>query len=181
MFEIRDRDPETYRRATRRSALVVIIIFAALAMALSALVVQLFGSAQGSNFRWNLLGVLSGLGLTLLLVRKVFWRQPWMAEAAYGWELKRNLMRITNLMHRVEAGIACGNPTALRVLRFYHLGLAQMHRLDDNSTALLELRAETQAHLERLQQAGIDADQRRFDPTWLDGLKGSAAPGAGLN
>jgi hypothetical protein len=112
--------------------------------------------------------------VTLVLVRKLFWAQPWMAEAVYGWELKRNLMRITNVMHKVEAGVAAGDPTAMRVMRFHHLGLAQMHRLDDNSTALLELRAETQAHLERLEQAGVDPDQSRFDPAWLDSLEGQS-------
>ncbi|WP_304639144.1 DUF3087 domain-containing protein [Pseudomonas sp.] len=167
MFEIREQDPEVYRSRTRRSALIIMVVFAVLAMALSTLAVQVFGDPDGSNFRWNLLGVLAGLVVTLTLVRKLFWAQPWMAEAAYGWELKRNLMRITNVMHKVEAGVAAGDPMALRIMRFYHLGLIQMHRLDDNSTALLELRAESQTHLERLERAGIDPDQSRFDPGWL--------------
>lgn len=175
MFEIREQDPEVYRSRTRRSALIIMVLFAVLAMALSTLAVQLFGSSEGSNFRWNLLGVLAGLVVTLTLVRKLFWAQPWMAEAAYGWELKRNLMRITNVMHKVEAGVAANQQAALKVLRFYHLGLQQMHRLDANSTALLELRADVQSHVERLDQAGIDPDQSRFDPSWLNALEGDSA------
>jgi hypothetical protein len=167
MFEIREHDPVLYRSRTRRSALIVMVVFAVLAMMLATLAVQVFGQSEGSNFRWNLLGVLAGLVVTLALVRKLFWGQPWMTEAAYGWELKRNLMRITNVMHKVEAGVAANQPAALKVLRFYHLGLQQMHRLDDNSTALLELRGEMQSHLELLQRAGIDADQYRLEPHWL--------------
>lgn len=60
MFEIQHIDPQLYRQQTRKSTLVVLVIFAVLAMLLSALAVALFGSPQGSNFRWNLGGVLLG-------------------------------------------------------------------------------------------------------------------------
>ena len=40
-------------------------------------------------------------------------------------------------MHQVTAAVQNDDPTAMKVLRFYHLGLLQMHELDGNSSALI--------------------------------------------
>lgn len=174
-FEISPWRPEAYRQQTRRSTLVVIVIFAALAMLLSGLAVLLFGQPGGDNFRLNLGGVLLGLALTVLLVRQVFWAQPWMAAAAYGWRLKRSLMSVTNVMHHVTAGVAAEDPTAMKLLRFYHLGLTQMYQLDGNSSALSQTVREIDAHRERMDTLGLDTEQPRLDPAWLDEVKRFAA------
>lgn len=171
MFEIKQMDPEVYRHETRRSTLIVILIFVALAMLLASLAVMLFGEPGGDNFRWNLGGVLAGLALAVLLVRRKFWSQPWMASAVYGWRLKRSLMSVTNVMHRVTAGVAAGEPNAMKLLRFYHLGLIQMHRLDGNSSSLNQMLQEVEQHQERMRAQHLDTDQPRLDPAWLEALK----------
>ncbi|MFC3606971.1 DUF3087 domain-containing protein [Stutzerimonas tarimensis] len=171
MFEITPFDPESYRRQTRKSSLVVIAIFAALGMGLATLSVALFGEPGGNNFRWNLAGILAGLVLTVLIVRHKLWHQPFMAAAAYGWQLKRNLMRITNVMHQVEAGVAAGDPAAMKLLRFYHLGVAQMHRLDGNSSAEADFARKSDQHLERMQEQDLAPEQTCYDPAWLEAVK----------
>lgn len=171
MFEIKPLNPQTYRQETRRSSLVILVIFAALAMLLSGLAVLLFGEPGGDNFRWNLGGVLTGLLLSVLLVRYRLWTQPWMAAAAYGWQLKRSLMSVTNVMHHVKAGVAAGDATAMKLLRFYHLGVTQMHQLEGNSSALSQMVREIDAHREALQAQDIEVDQSRLDPAWLDAVR----------
>lgn len=167
-FTIRLMDPERYRQQTRKSTLIVAVSFAVLAMGFSALAVALFGSAEGDNFRWNLAGVVLGLVVTVMLVRNVFWTQPWMESAAYGWRLKRSLMSITNIMHHVETGVKKRSPEAMKLLRFYHLGQVEMHRLDGNTQALGDMSAEMERHREAMLEEGLDVDQYRFDPAWLD-------------
>lgn len=174
MFEIRHLDPQQYRQQTRRSTLIVAVVFAVLAMALSTLAVALFGSPAGSNFRWNLAGVLLGLGIAIVLVRNVFWTQPWMASAVYGWQLKRSLMRVTNVMHQVEAGVQAGSPDAMKLLRFYHLGLGEMHNLDGNPQALDDLSAQIETHRQAMLERGLSVDQYQLDPAWLRTLPQSA-------
>jgi hypothetical protein len=171
MFTIQPMHPQTYRQQTRRIAMGLIALFAGLAMLLSTLAVQLFGQPGGDNFRWNLAGVLLGFVLTLALVRFKLWSQPWMAPAVYGWQLKRNLLRITNQMHQVKAGVAAGDPQAMRVLRFYHLGVRQMQQLDGNSSDLSQMLSEIEQHREVMEQAGLELQQDCFDPVWLEGLK----------
>ncbi len=168
LFEIVPRSPETYRRETRRSTLIVAATFAILAMGLSGLAVALFGEPGGDNLRLNIGGVVAGLALTVALVRLLYWQQPWMASAAYGWRLKRSLMRVTNMMHQVRAGVSAGDPAAIKLLRFYHLGLTQMHQLDGNLTGLSDSVAEIDRHREGMEALGMDIEQNRLESEWLE-------------
>ncbi|WP_025126363.1 DUF3087 family protein [Pseudomonas sp. PH1b] len=171
MFVITPQDPETYRRQTRRSTLVIALVFMVLAMLLSSAAVALFGQPGGDNLLWNAAGVFSALLISAALLRTVFWTQPWMASAVYGWRLKRSLMRVTNVMHQVTAGVAAGDPAALKLLRFYHLGLIQMHQLDANSSAQGQMLGEVERHLALLAEQGIDPQQERLDARWLEAVK----------
>ncbi|MCQ4250590.1 DUF3087 domain-containing protein [Pseudomonas stutzeri] len=175
VFEIKPLNPEAYRQQTRRSTLVVVATFAVLAMGLAALAVALFGEPGADNLRWNIAGVVLGLLLTAALVRFVYWTKPWMASAAYGWKLKRSLMSVTNLMHHVTAGVAEGDPEAIKLLRFYHLGLTQMHQLDGNSASLGEVQRDIDRHRDLMEARGLDPDQRALDDSWLGSVRRFAA------
>ncbi|UJJ33394.1 DUF3087 family protein [Halopseudomonas maritima] len=168
MFRIEHRNPEHFRQQTRRSSLILVLVFAALGMGLSTLLVQVFGSPEGSNFRWNLAGVLLGLGITLALVRWVFSGQQWMESAVYGWRLKRALMRITNQLHTLRARVEAGDEQALLAMRFYHLGLQEMHRLDGNTAELLDTVAEREALRAQLLQRGLSDEQPVLYSDWLE-------------
>ncbi|ATH81479.1 DUF3087 domain-containing protein [Pseudomonas sp. KHPS1] len=171
MFEIQPIDPAFYRQQTRRSTAVIAAIFVALAMLCATASTQVFGTPGGDNFRWNLLGVLAGLALTIALVRLQLWPRPFMAPAVYGWRLKRSLMRVTNVMHHVKAGVAQGDETAMKLLRFYHLGVTQMHQLDGNSSELSQMVREIDAHRDAMQQQGLELEQTRLDLQWLERVK----------
>lgn len=171
MFEIQPMNPEHYRQQTRRSTLALAAIFLALGMLCATASTQLLGTPGGDNFKWNLLGVLLGLALTIALVRQQLWQRPFMAAAVYGWQLKRSLMRVTNVMHHVKAGVAAGDESAMKLLRFYHLGVTQMHQLDGNSSDLGQMVWEIDAHREAMAQRGLDIEQKRLDPAWLEAVK----------
>jgi len=171
MFEIKQLNPEKYRQQTRRSTLIIALLFVLLGMLLAGVAVSLFGEPGGDNFRWNLGGIIAGLLLTVALVRYRFWQQSWLAPAVYGWQLKRRLMSITNVMHHVTAGVAAQDPTAMKLLRFYHLGLTQMHQLDGNSSALSQMVAEINRHKASMEALGMDTEQKQMDPAWLETVK----------
>jgi len=171
MFEIQPIDPSLYRRQTRRSTAAIALIFIALAMLCATASTQAFGTPGGDNFKWNLLGVAAGLALAIALVRLQLWSRPFMAAAVYGWQLKRSLMRVTNVMHHVKAGVTQGDASAMKLLRFYHLGVSQMHQLDANSSELSQMVREIDAHREAMEQKGLDIDQTRLEPAWLEQVK----------
>ncbi|WP_292057113.1 adenosylcobinamide-GDP ribazoletransferase, partial [Brevundimonas sp. UBA5936] len=112
------------------------------------------------------------LGLTLALrvaaLAMLVAVSPWMAAAVYGWKLKRSLMRVTNMMHQVKAGVSAGDPDAMKLLRFYHLGLTQMHRLDGNSSGLSDSVAEIDRHREAMEARNMDTDQPRLESGWVE-------------
>ncbi|MNR32135.1 hypothetical protein D3C85_1496950 [compost metagenome] len=80
-------------------------------------------------------------------------------------------MSVTNVMHHVTAAVQADDPTAMKLLRFYHLGLSQMHELDGNSSDHGQLSREMQQHEARMQALGIDPQQTRLDPAWLESVK----------
>ncbi|AWA40081.1 DUF3087 domain-containing protein [Pseudomonas sp. 22105] len=171
MFEIQPIDAITYRQQTRRSTLIIAVLFLVLAMVFSTVAVALFGEPGGDNLRFNVGGVFGAFLLTAALLRGRFWNQTWMAPAVYGWRLKRSLMSVTNVMHQVMAAVEKGDPVAMKVLRFYHLGLTQMHELDGNSSDHAQLDREVETHKSRMEALGLDTDQKRLDPAWLETLK----------
>ncbi|WP_256594974.1 DUF3087 family protein [Pseudomonas sp. GV085] len=171
MFEIQSMNADTYRQQTRRSTVILALIFLALAMVLSTATVALFGTPGGDNLRFNVGGLFVAVLAMAVLIRKVFWRQAWMAPAVYSWQLKRSLMSITNVMHHVTAAVEQGDPVAMKLLRFYHLGLNQMHQLDGNSSDHDQLIREMDQHKARMQALGIDTGQTWLDPAWLEAVK----------
>ncbi|NWB93067.1 DUF3087 domain-containing protein [Pseudomonas agarici] len=174
MFEIKPFNPETYRQQTRRATLIIAVIFVLLAMLLSGLAVMLFGTPGGDNLRLNAAGVFVAVLLMAALMRQVFWKQPWMAAAVYGWQLKRSLMRITNVMHQVTANVQAHDPLAMKLLRFYHLGLTQMHQLDGNSSSHDQMLHEIEQHKSAMEALGLDTEQLGLDLRWLESINKTA-------
>ena len=70
MFEIQPMDPATFRQQTRRSTIIIAVLFLVLAMALSTAAVALFGEPGGDNLRFNVGGVFVAFLLTAALVRQ---------------------------------------------------------------------------------------------------------------
>lgn len=171
MFEIQPQNPERYRSQTRRSTIIIALIFLTLAMVLSTTAVALFGEPDGDNLRFNVGGVFVSVLLMAALMRGAFWTQPWMAPAVYGWQLKRSLMSITNVMHQVTAAVEKEDPTAMKLLRFYHLGLSQMHELDGNSSDHSQLTREMDQHKARMEALGIETGQMQLNPAWIEAVK----------
>jgi len=171
MFEIQPMNAETYRQKTRRSTVIIALIFLALAMVLSTAAVALFGEPGGDNLRFNVGGVFVAVLVMVALMRKVFWTQQWMAPAVYSWQLKRSLMSITNVMHHLTAAVETGDPSAMKLLRFYHLGLNQMHQLDANSSDHNQLNREMEQHKARMEALGIDTEQMQLNPAWIEAVK----------
>ena len=171
MFEIKPWDAADYRQQTRRSTLILAVVFLALAMLLSSLAVMAFGTPGGDNFRFNVGGVFAAVLVMVGLMRGYFWSQPWMSAAVYGWQLKRSLMSITNVMHQVTAAVEKEDPSAMKLLRFYHLGLTQMHELDGNSSDHSQLTGEMDQHKARMEALGIATEQTRLDPAWIEAVK----------
>ena len=95
-----------------------------------------------------------------------------MAEAMYGWKLKRSLMHITNAMRQLQEKVAAGDVEAMKLLRFYHLGVTQMYTLEQNTSGLIDLKAEKEQLEAQMLELGLDTEQTTFDLAKLKAVIG---------
>lgn len=168
MFQIEEIDPKFYRKRTRNATIRIMALFLVIGMVFAMGFVEYLGAYNSNKIVLNLLGAFTGLVITGLIVRYFFIDSDWMKEAMYAWRLKRNLMYITNVLDKIKAQANQNDEAAMKVLRFYHLGLEQMHRLEDNSHAQVELIAEKNQLEARMQALHIEINQIQFDPAQVE-------------
>ncbi|WP_040725153.1 DUF3087 family protein [Thiomicrorhabdus sp. Kp2] len=171
MFKIEDIDPIHYRKQTRKATLIVMGIFIVIGFITATLAVKWFGEYSSNHLVLNFMGAFVGLLITAAIVKAYLADQAWMKEAIYAWRLKRNLMYISNTLANIKEAVESGDEQAMKILRFYHLGLEQMHKLEDNNHALIDILAEKNALETTLNEKGIDLNQIEFDFKWTDDYK----------
>ncbi len=168
MFKIQNLDPEIYRKKTRKATFIVMGIFLVIGFTTAQLAVYWFGEYSNNHIVLNFMGAFVGLLITGGITKAFFADKPWMEEAIYAWKLKRNLMYIYNVMEPLKEAVESGDEQALKILRFYHLGTEQMHKLDGNSSALIDLKAEMRSLEKQMTDKELDLNQIKFDMAWAD-------------
>lgn len=164
MFQIKEIDPKVYRSKTKKATLIVMGMFIVIGFLTATYAVKLFGDYSNNIIILNFLGAFVGMVITMMIVKWFLKDKAWMAEAMYSWDLKRNLMYVTNVLDKVKKASESGKDIdAMKILRFYHLGLTQMYQLDNNHHALIDLKVEKQALETSLIEQGIAIEQTSFD------------------
>lgn len=171
MFQIEEIDPTVYREKTRKATFIVMGIFLVIGFAMATSFVDWFGEYSNNHIVLNFLGAFVGLLMTFMIVKWFFVDKPWMKEAMYSWRLKRSLMYITNVHKRVQEAAANDDENAMKVMRFYHLGLTQMHQLENNHHALIDMKTEKDELVEKMTKKGMELNQDSFDPQWVEEYK----------
>lgn len=174
MFQIEQMDPKTYQSQTRKATLKVMGIFFVIGLVFANLFPMWLGEYFSSQLMLNFIGAFVGLMITAYIVKGFFSKAEWMKEAIYGWRLKRHLMYVTNRQRHIEEAAKSDDEMAMRILRFYHLGLEQMHRLEGNSTALIDLKVPKEQHEARMLEKGMELEQLTLDPEWVEAYKEGA-------
>jgi hypothetical protein len=171
MFKIETIDPKYYRKKTRNATIMIMLIFIVIGFASAYLTVTTLGEYSNNKLVLNLLGAFIGLIITGFIVKIFFADKPWMRESMYSWRLKRSLMHITNVLQKVKDQADQNDEQAMKIMRFYHLGLTQMHQLEDNNHALIDLAAETSALEVKMTELDLELNQTEFDPQWIEVYK----------
>ena len=171
MFKIESIDPAHYRKRTRNATLIIMAVFIVIGFAFASLTVKYLGEYSNNKLVLNLMGAFVGLMLTAYIIKTFFANKPWMKESMYAWRLKRSLMHITNVLKKVQEAAQQGDTHALKVMRFYHLGLEHMHKLEANSSALIDIIAEKKEVEAKMVELGLDLNQTEFDPEWVERYK----------
>ncbi|HHT00359.1 MAG TPA: DUF3087 domain-containing protein [Thiomicrospira sp.] len=168
MFKIEEIDPVYYRKQTRKATFIVMAIFIVIGFGFATLAIELFGEYSSNKLVLNFMGAFVGLLITGTIVKVFFADKEWMKEAIYAWRLKRNLMYITNVLQNIKDAVENDDQQAMKILRFYHLGLEQMHRLEDNNQALIDVVAEKKELEKKMNEKELDINQYEFDMEWVN-------------
>ncbi|BBP45843.1 hypothetical protein THMIRHAS_12160 [Thiosulfatimonas sediminis] len=167
MFTIEPIDAIIYRRKSRNATLVMLAIFIVIGFLFASLSVHYLSEYNSNKLVLNFLGAFVGLLITAVIVKKFMADKPIMAEAMYGFRLKRNLMHVTNRLRHIQEAVQKDDPQAMKILRFYHLGLTQMHQFEQNSSALLDMEVEKRQLEQKMTHLGLELEQLSFDPEWV--------------
>ncbi|UQB41255.1 DUF3087 domain-containing protein [Thiomicrospira microaerophila] len=171
MFQIQEIDPKVYRTNTRNATLRIMGLFVVVGFASSYGFYSLFDDPV-NPLTLQIMGAMMGLALVFWITAKYFKDKPWMAEAMYGWKLKRSLMHLTNAMRQLQEKVDANDVEAMKLMRFYHLGITQMYTLEQNTSGLIDLKVERDALEARMQAMGIDTEQKSFDLAKLKAVIG---------
>ena len=171
MFKIEEIDPVYYRKQTRKSSMIIVAICIVIGFCLARLAVTYFGEYTDNHIVLNLLGAFAGLLITFWIVNAFFKNAPWMKEAMYAWRLKRHIMYIYNAKSLLQKAADQDDVEAIKILRFYQLGTAQMYTLDNNSHDLYELNAQMEQLESKMKAMGIEVAQTEFDMKSVDAYR----------
>lgn len=172
MFEIKDIDPQEYRTKTRNATLRIMGLFIVVGFLTSYFFPSLFGENPHNLLTLQIMGALIGLGVVFWITAKFFKHQAWMKEAMYGWQLKRSLMHITNAMRPLQEKAEAGDVEAMKILRFYHLGITQMYTFEQNTSGLIDLKVEKDQLEAKMRELGLDTEQTQFELAKLKAVIG---------
>lgn len=171
MFTLQEIDPQVYRTKTRNVTLLMMAIFIVIGFGTATTAVEYLGDYSNNHLVLNFMGAFVGLLITAWIMKTFFANKPMMQEALYGWRLKRHLMYVTNRLATIQSAANNGDTQAMKILRFYHLGLTQMHKLEQNSSALIDMTVEKETLEKQMSELGLELNQIEFDPEWTKAYK----------
>lgn len=165
-MKIRKLDAVEYRKKQKKVAITLSLIFALLGLGLSALLRHFSGNPEGENMLVNLIGVLSGLLITISIYSR-YKSHPYLEDIGYIWGMKKKVLNIQNKIHHWEEALQRGEQTAATVLAFYFEAGMELQRLENNeygSSEMVKRYNRFQSECERL---GLIASAEDFEEELL--------------
>jgi hypothetical protein len=160
-------DKTRYRKHLNIIIVGFIAIFTLLSLGYGQLLISLFSDGEGSNFRYNLMGVILGLLSSGLILSKLR-EHDFFYEVYYVWRLKQIMNLIYRKLKNIKAQAATNNVNALIILLYYYQASRQVYLLDDNTmtlSAITKTLDKIQAQITKL-NLSISSDD--FDRAMLD-------------
>lgn len=160
-MQLRDIDKATYRKHFKHTTFAAIGCLMIGALGISTALIELFGDPQGSNFNFNLAGVLVTV-VAMAIAASQLKDKPYFSEITYVSKLKFELSNINRKLKAIEKSVSNNNTDAFDIMAFYYQGTRQVWELDDNTITMSELNAKEGKFLEKVNQANFQVDVNRY-------------------
>lgn len=166
-MQLRSIDKNTYSKRYKTVFAAIVAALVVISLGSSAIMIQLFGNPDGSNFMLNLVGVtLAGVVVFLVIYRMR--NHPYMDEVVYVWNLKQNLNRIYRKQRKIEPLIDDNNVDAMVIMNYMYEGSRQLYQLDDNTITMDQLELKVSHLKAKLEETGVTVSTDQYDPGMLD-------------
>lgn len=160
-MQLKDIDKAIYRKHLNIVIWATIVTFGSGALLFSTLLITFFADDQGTNFKFNLAGVIAaGFLVTTVLLR--FKRHPFLHEVAYVWDLKQELLQINRRITKLNQAAAQGEREAMIALNYCYQGSKQLWQLDDNTITMEELEKKMALLKQQMEEFQIEVSMEEY-------------------
>lgn len=169
-MQLQDIDKALYRKRMNIIMACTVIVLLLTSLTVSNILIASFGSeVDGDNFWWNVIGVVSGLGVVGALY-KLLASNPFMAEVNYVRSLKREMNRIYRSSKKVQAALAENNEKAIVISYFNLQASKQVYQLDNNTLTMDELNEKIRLLDAQIESLGLSISTDDYRPELIKQL-----------
>ncbi|PCI60784.1 MAG: hypothetical protein COB35_08020 [Gammaproteobacteria bacterium] len=166
-----DINKQVYRKHLNIIIIGFIIVFMLLALIFGQGLIAIFAdgqasTAQQSNFRYNLVGVVFAL-IACMVILSQLREQPFFKEVYYVWQLKQVINLIYRKLSLIKKQAAKNDHSALIILNYYYQASQQLYLLDDNTITLSSLNKEFDKVQKQINQLELPISIADFDKDLL--------------
>ncbi len=177
-------DKAVYRKRLNIVIAGFILCLAALSIGISSILISLFSEQgvnlslvsteqveQGSNFKYNFLGVVLALLACAAILNSVK-RSQFFDEIYYVWRLKQIHNSIYRKLKKIkQAAYEQNDINAVIILLYYFTTLKQVYLLDDNTLTMANVTTEQQKLQTFIEEKHLTVSIEQFDKSLLDAFK----------
>jgi hypothetical protein len=188
-MKLKDINKKIYRSRLNQVIVGFILSLAILAIAFGAILIALFtdplavdnitvsnvnaaieSGGEGSNFKYNFLGVILALLACGAILQKLK-NKPFFDEIYYIWQLKQIQNTIYRRLKRIKKASLDGDESALIILKFYYESLKQLYILDDNTITMSTLESDISKLDKLITESGKEIHVDQFTQAMLSSYK----------
>jgi len=169
-MQLQNIDKALYRKRMNIIMACTVIVLLLTSLTVSNILIASFGSeVDGDNFWWNVIGVVSGLGVVVTLY-KLLASNPFMAEVNYVRSLKREMNRIYRSSKKVQAALAENDEKAIIISYFNLQASKQVYQLDNNTLTMDELNEKIRLLDAQIESLGLSISTDDYRPELIKQL-----------
>ncbi len=166
-MQLKQINKERYAKHYKQIMIGVVILLAVIALSVSTLLIQLVGNPDGSNFWFNVTGVVAGAVVVVSLLQR-YREHEYMYEVIYVWDLKQMLNKIYRKQKKIKAAIETGDRDAMVIMNWSYNGSEQLYNLDNNTITMEDLHRSMRELEQTIENHGFTVSTEDFRPEMLD-------------
>ncbi|RTE66467.1 DUF3087 domain-containing protein [Amphritea opalescens] len=166
-MQLKEINKERYSKHYKQTMIAVAVVLAVVALVVSTLLIQLLGNGDGSNFWFNVAGVVCGGFVVLTLLRR-YRGHEYMHEMVYVWDLKQILNKIYRKQKKIKAAAEEGDRDAMVIMNWSYSGSEQLYNLDNNTITMEDLHESMRELQQVMQKYGVSVSNDDFHPEMID-------------